>query len=46
MPKNHHGGMKQYLNSKGKHNLGRMASPLNPSTKLMAFYEKSMAEPN
>jgi len=32
--------MKHKLNSKKKHNLGRMASPSNPSTKLKAFHDK------
>jgi hypothetical protein len=41
----HHGRMEYKLNSKEKHNIGRMASPSNPSAKLKTHHEKSMAKP-
>jgi hypothetical protein len=42
MPKTHHGRMEHKLNLNEKHNLGRMASPSNPSTKSKPFHKKSI----
>jgi len=40
MSKTHHGRMEHKLNLKEKHNLGRMASPSNQSTKSKALHKK------
>jgi hypothetical protein len=36
--------MEHKLNSKKKHNIGQMASPSNPSTKLKTYHDKSMVK--